>query len=52
MQVQAQSMLAVRRSAGKPKMTADGVVWLLQNFFSILLPHKLSLNLLGIFVKK
>lgn len=52
MQVQAQSMLAVRRSAGKPKMPADGGVWLPQNFFSISLPHKLSLNLLGIFVKK
>ncbi len=52
MQVQAQSMLAVRRSAGKPKMPADGGVWLPQNFFSIFLPHKLSLNLLGIFVKK
>lgn len=52
MQVQAQNMLAVRRSAGKPKMPADGGVWLPQNFFSIFLPHKLSLNLLGIFVKK
>ena len=33
-------------------MPADGGVWLPQNFFSIFLPHKLSLNLLGIFVKK
>lgn len=52
MQVQAQSMLAVQRLAAEPKMPADGGVWLPQNFFSIFLPHKLSLNLLGIFVKK
>lgn len=52
MQVQAQSMVAVRRSAGKPKMPADGGVWLPQIFFSIFLPHKLSLSLPGIFVKK
>lgn len=45
-------MLAVQRLAGKPKMPAGGEAWLPQNFFSIFLPHKLSLNLLGIFVKK
>lgn len=52
MQVQAQSMLAVQRLAAEPKMPADGGVWLPQNFFSIFLPHKLSLSLPGIFVKK
>lgn len=45
-------MLEVQRLAAEPKMPAGGEAWLPQNFFSIFLPHKLSLNLLGIFVKK